>query len=107
MALKKSFQKTLKNKQSVVEIIYLSAKYIFISVAFIFFLLYFFISANFYAEEILWFFLAVYISFLLSFSLFFGATVYRLLYKKMPIIAVWAICLLWVVAGAVFLIPVF
>jgi len=106
MTIKKSFKKYILNPSERRKILYVSSKRFFMCCAFVFFLVYFLLSANYYPELTSFLFLPVYISFVLSLVIFLSCFCIEFLANKVPMVIAYIICIGLCVGGAFFLIPI-
>ena len=107
MSLKNILQSTLSNPKEYIEILYTSSKVLFITLAVLFFVSYFCISAKFYDTLFFQFFLALYISFIVSFEIFVCILIWKYAYKKLPSLLIIFLNILVGMLGIFFLLPLF
>ena len=107
MSLKNTFMELGGNTKMRIHLLYMSSKIVFSIEAFLFFVIYFCVSANFYASLIQYFFLPLYLGFIATFTIFLCIATWEHFYKKFPAIVIWLINIAFIIGAVVFLIPVF
>lgn len=107
MSLKKKLLEYLKQSSKRIELLYSSIKIVFISVLFLFFLLYFFVSGGLYEDILTPFLFPLYVSFVFSFVSYLCIASIKYFRGKLPIIVVMILCIFYIIFGLASLYPVF
>lgn len=106
MTLKKNFKKYLSDSNLRKPLLYTSSKRVFICMVFLFFVLYFSIAANFYAEISTVLFSPIYLWTIVSLVLFFCMSILKFADTKLPLSVQYFLCLVCIVIWLSFLLPI-
>ena len=106
MSLKLTLKKHFWNAEKRIDVLYSSSKIVFLLLTFMYFIIYYCVSARFFDEVLSIFFLPVYLSFVMSLTLYMCAFSIKFFQKKIPKVFIMILCGVFIACGLIFVLPV-